>query len=404
LIVSGEPWERILSRKLNIAAAAALALTLALVMANPASAVATTATRTLPSSVESGAEFEASIQPSGCGSFGQVVETLPEGFTYLSVTPEYIGIEQGGNVVKFTFLGSEGFTYTAEAPTVSVDTTYTFQGKVKDEDKNEYPFEDSTITVNTDADDQQQDDDDDSQGSYTIQAELFGDQADFFISASGEIGQDITVASADEDLTVTIPAGTVFLDEDDNPLLTLTMTVATDSPSPPDSAHIIGLAYDLGPDGATFDPPIILEYVYNPGDIPQAVDEEEMVIAYYDQESSQWLELSGTINTTSNTITASVSHFTTYAIMASTTELPPDPGQSAPAQPAADGATPPAEEPADSGEALSQQPASSPSSETAEAAPLGSSPIITGVIAGAVAGPTTFFIRRRLINKKKAEK
>jgi len=123
------------------------ALILIVVVVAPVLASPPTATRILPASVESGDEFNVTIQPSGCGAFGQVEETLPDGFTYLSCTPGYIGVEEVGNTVKFTFLGSESFTYRVKAPTVVTTTIYTFRGIVNDEDKNEYPIEDNDITV-----------------------------------------------------------------------------------------------------------------------------------------------------------------------------------------------------------------------------------------------------------------
>jgi len=128
------------------------AVTLIAVIAMPVFALPATATRILPASVASGAEFGVAIEASGCGAFGQVVETLPDGFTYLGCTPSDIGVEQIGNIVKFTFLGdSASFTYRIKSPNITATTTYTLRGVVKDVDKNEYPIEDSDITVTASA-------------------------------------------------------------------------------------------------------------------------------------------------------------------------------------------------------------------------------------------------------------
>lgn len=104
-----------------------------MVMAAPA-----TATRDLPSTVAPGAEFSVAIVVSGCGSFGQVKETLPTGFTYVSVSdPGDIAVSQVGQVVTFTFLGgSITFTYTVEAP--ATEDTYTFAGVVIDDDQSQF--------------------------------------------------------------------------------------------------------------------------------------------------------------------------------------------------------------------------------------------------------------------------
>ena len=136
---------KILSGKLVSALAA---IVLVLVIAIPVLASPATATRTLPASVASGAEFDVAIEASGCGIFGQVVETLPDGFTYLSCTPSDIGVEEVGNTVKFTFFAdAKSFTYRVEAPTVATTTICTFQGEVMDEDRISYPIEDSEIEI-----------------------------------------------------------------------------------------------------------------------------------------------------------------------------------------------------------------------------------------------------------------
>ncbi|MBA7655020.1 hypothetical protein ES703_62917 [subsurface metagenome] len=134
----------IMSRGLPILVAAFILIAL---IATPSLASPATATRTLPASASSAAEFDVAIEPSGCGAFGQVVETLPDGFTCISCTPSDVGVEQAGHTIKFTFLGSADFTYRVRAPTVAAITTYTFHGIVKDEDKTEYPIQDDDITV-----------------------------------------------------------------------------------------------------------------------------------------------------------------------------------------------------------------------------------------------------------------
>jgi len=137
---------KILSGKLfsAIAAIMLVAIITTPVMASPA-----IATRTLPASVASGAEFDVAIEASGRGTFGQVVETLPSGFVYVSSSLPADQVEPVGNNVKFTFLGdAKSFTYRVEAPTVITTTIYTFHGIVKDDDKKEYRIEeDDDITV-----------------------------------------------------------------------------------------------------------------------------------------------------------------------------------------------------------------------------------------------------------------
>ncbi len=146
-----------------------------------------------------------------------------------------------------------------------------------------------------------------------IESTLFGEEAEFSISADGEILETIEATSEDGNLTLTIEEGTIALDEDGNPLETLEAEVDENPPDPPEGAHILG-AYNFGPDGATFDPPITLTWGYDPEDWPEGTD---LVVAYWD--GDEWVVLDEEdfdIDTENDTITVEVDHFTTFAIVA----------------------------------------------------------------------------------------
>jgi len=154
-----------------------------------------------------------------------------------------------------------------------------------------------------------------------IETILFDTEASSRISGEGEILETITATSADGMLTITIPEGTIALDEYGNPLDTLEVAADPSPPDPPEDANIIGLAYDFSPDRATFNPAITLTWSYDPDDIPEGVDEADLVLAYY--YDGEWVELPCTVDPVTNTITASVSHFTTFAIIARAAPPPP---------------------------------------------------------------------------------
>ena len=130
---------------LPIVVAALLAV--ALVFPAAVMAAGASATRTLPASVASGADFDVGIVASDCGAFGQVVETLPTGFSYVGTDSTDVIVTPVGNTVKFTFMGnSVSFDYTVTASTTA--GTYSFSGVVKDADKIEYDIGGNTaITV-----------------------------------------------------------------------------------------------------------------------------------------------------------------------------------------------------------------------------------------------------------------
>lgn len=122
--------------------------------------------------------------------------------------------------------------------------------------------------------------------------------------------------SEDEMLHIVIPEGTIVLDKDGEPLISLELTINETPLPPPLEANIVGLPYDLGPDGTTFDQPITITCSYEPYEIPPEVAEEDLVIACYDEEVGEWLVLPSVVDMVNNTVTTLVDHLSTFIIMA----------------------------------------------------------------------------------------
>ncbi len=135
------------------------------------------------------------------------------------------------------------------------------------------------------------------------------------VSSQGTITKPVNVTSEDGVCRLKIDKDVKALDTKGNPLSQIIITKVSKPPAPPKDASAMGLTYDFGPDGATFNPPIALEFSYDPSNIPAGVNEEDLVIAYYDKNAAKWIKLASTVNTATNTITALVSHFTAFAIL-----------------------------------------------------------------------------------------
>jgi len=220
-----------------------------------------------------------------------------------------------------------------------------------------------------------------------VKTNLFGVEASFSISDEGEILETIEATSEDGMLTLTIPDGTIALDEDGNPLESLEVAVDETPPDPPEDANIIGLAYNFGPGGATFDPPITITFIYDPDDLPEGVDEGDLVIAFYDEEAGEWVELVCVVDTVNNTITASVSHFTTFTIIGAVT--PPEEEEIVPPE-EEEVVLPPEEE-----VVLPPEEEVAPPEEEVPAKGI-NWPVVGGVIGGViVVGLLIFFLARR---------
>jgi hypothetical protein len=136
-----------------------------------------------------------------------------------------------------------------------------------------------------------------------------------YLNSEGEATTNVNLNSTDGLVTIAISAGTLALDAQGNPLGNIQI-VTLSTPPPPPGYVLVGHAYDCLPDGATFQPAITLTFKYTEADIPHGVNEQDLVIAYWD--GNQWVSLTTTISAAANTASAKVAHFTPFAILAGT--------------------------------------------------------------------------------------
>jgi LPXTG-motif cell wall-anchored protein len=91
---------------------------------------------------------------------------------------------------------------------------------------------------------------------------------------------------------------------------------------PPDDYQIIGLAYDFGPTGADITPPMTLILRYDPALCSEGITQEDLVIAYCDEQAGKWVPIASAVDTTSHTVTAQMSHLNLVAILGITAQVP----------------------------------------------------------------------------------
>ncbi len=133
----------------NLVAFAALAITIlvgiAALLAHQGAVVAQShsAIRSFPADrAAPGSEVEISITTSNLGGFGQVEETLPEGFTFVRSSLDVFQVRVTGQTVLFTLISGNRFTYVATAP--AMEGQYTFSGIVRNSDRVEQAIEGRT--------------------------------------------------------------------------------------------------------------------------------------------------------------------------------------------------------------------------------------------------------------------
>ena len=148
-----------------------------------------------------------------------------------------------------------------------------------------------------------------------------GGGLDNITTSGGVFTETVTFESEDGDLVLSIPEGTVGLTEDGDPLPSISITKELSAPAAPDDADFVGMPYDLGPDGASFEPPITITFTYDPAQLPRGVGPQSLGLAYYDQETGEWVPLDPTsisIDPDTNTITVEIDHFTLFGVTANT--------------------------------------------------------------------------------------
>jgi len=151
-------------------------------------------------------------------------------------------------------------------------------------------------------------------GYYSVHTDYCGVTGLFEIDRNGRVIRTITASCQGGLLTITIEKDTIALDKNGEPLTTLTILEDGNPPAPPEGTNIITIPYAIGPAGATFNPPLTFTWTYDPEELPEGVAEEDLVLSYYDGE--KWVYFDCEVDTDAKTITASVSHFTTFAALA----------------------------------------------------------------------------------------
>ncbi|MBI4267485.1 MAG: hypothetical protein HY662_01720 [Chloroflexi bacterium] len=133
------------------------------------------------------------------------------------------------------------------------------------------------------------------------------------LDASGKSQNESKLTDSEKKLTVSISSGTSLKMTTGEALQFIYVT--TPASIPPVPAQSIAISSkDMGPDGATFSPPISLAFSYDVSTLPPGVSEDGLYLAFWD--GSQWVKLASTVDKEAKTVTANVSHFTLFALMA----------------------------------------------------------------------------------------
>ena len=147
-------------------------------------------------------------------------------------------------------------------------------------------------------------------GNQLVGIGLSGTSA--FMDGNGKSLTAGQISTPDGKLTLRIPVGTYIWNAAGAAQAFISASVMiTPPPVPPQNSLL--LAYEMGPNGVTFTPAITLVMTYSDAELPSSTKEGELYITWWN--GTEWVKLESTVDTTANTVSAQVSHFTGLAMM-----------------------------------------------------------------------------------------
>jgi hypothetical protein len=135
------------------------------------------------------------------------------------------------------------------------------------------------------------------------------------MDANGSILEAMRLSDDDGRCRVAVLEGTRALSAIGTPLGAIDVRTVLEPPLPPDGHYVVGQAIRLGPEGASFSPPVILTMSYDRASYSDKVIESTLVIASYDVEKERWVECESAVDAVSGTVVAQVGHFSTFALL-----------------------------------------------------------------------------------------
>ena len=149
-----------------------------------------------------------------------------------------------------------------------------------------------------------------SSNTGAISTSILGTASSFNLS-NGNLTSAISLGSNNGKIYFSLAANTAVNMQGSTQL---SIAQLSSPPVAPAASSRIIASYSCTPDNATFNPSGTITIKYDTADIPTGVSESSLQIALLD--GSNWIPLSSSVvNTTAKTVTAQISHFSTYALI-----------------------------------------------------------------------------------------
>ncbi len=163
-----------------------------------------------------------------------------------------------------------------------------------------------------------------------------------YTNSDGLFNLAAIVKSEDGKASLSIAKGVLARTKEDSALKSIKI-VPIDSPAAaPAGNNMIGLAYEITPEGATFTPTVALTLLYDATKLPNNTDLDGLVVMVYNTATSTWDPLKSVVNKTDGSVSTDIGHFSVYAIMGKTAAPPTTTVAAVPTKPPASPTTQPA--------------------------------------------------------------
>ncbi len=129
----------------------------------------------------------------------------------------------------------------------------------------------------------------------------------------GQSQSSVELKTTDGNGLFQIAQNTLLTDSNNLPLTNLSVqTLASPPQAPPENVTL--MAYEFSPEGASFNPAITLTLFYDSRNLPQGVQGDTLALVHWD--GSKWVAVESHVDSIGGKITAQISHFSQYAVIA----------------------------------------------------------------------------------------
>ncbi|MDD4254337.1 MAG: hypothetical protein PHP59_03075 [Methanofollis sp.] len=136
-------------------------------------------------------------------------------------------------------------------------------------------------------------------------------------TSTGTVDRDAAVVSSDRIATLSVPEGTTARTSEGTPLTSISIRPASPAEVPAATGETgfvaAGYTYICEPASATFNPAITLTFAIPP-EVWAKEDISTLTVKWYNPKTGAWEDLETTVDREKKTVSARVSHFSTFAL------------------------------------------------------------------------------------------